>query len=267
MDALIFTKYNYVKKIMIKFLLTLFFISPIFIYAQINSVIKGKIVSSSSNLEGIHVMNFSKKAGVVTSAGGYFEIKALIFDTLIFSAVHLEAKQHIVREEDFGKDLLFIKLEPLVNKLEEVTLIQYKNINAVALGIVPANQKTYTPAERKLYTATGGGNRYGLSSSVSLDGILNGISGRTKMLKKEIHVERKELLLEQLKSDFSESYLMDKLNIPKNYINGFLYYVVEKESFMKIYKTNNKTATEFLLSELSVKYLTIIGNNSALNEK
>lgn len=77
--------------------------------------------------------------------------------------------------------------------LKEIEVIEYKNINPVALGIVPANQKTYTPAERKLYTATGGGNRYGLSTSVSLDGIINGISGRTKMLKKEVQVEKERV--------------------------------------------------------------------------
>lgn len=75
------------------------------------------------------------------------------------------------------------------------------------------------------------------------------------MLKKEVQIERKELLLEELNSDFSDSYLIDKLNIPREYINGFMYYIVEKESFIKIYKTNNKTATEFLLIELSVEYL------------
>ena len=247
---------------MIQKLCFFFFLLPILLFAQDNSVINGKIVSNSPNLEGVHVINRSQKKGTVTLQGGYFTLNAKVSDTVIFSAVHLEAEQHIVRKEDFGEDLLFVKLEPLLNHLDEISVIEYKNINAVALGIVPAGQKTYTPAERKLYTATGGGNRYGLSTAVSLDGILNSISGRTKMLKKEILVERKELLLEQLKSDFNESYLMEKLNIPKGYIEGFLYYIVEKESFVKIYKTNNKTATEFLLIELSVKYLEVISDES-----
>jgi hypothetical protein len=42
--------------------------------------------------------------------------------------------------------------------------------------------KKYTPAERKLYTATSGGG---------IDGLLNTISGRKAMLKKEIIVEKK----------------------------------------------------------------------------
>jgi hypothetical protein len=232
-----------------------FFLLPLLLFAQDDSIIKGKVVSNSPNLEGVHVINRSQKKGTVTLQGGYFTLNAKVSDTIIFSAVHLEAKQHIVKKEDFGEDLLFAKLEPLLNHLDEISVIKYKNINAVSLGIVPAGQKIYTPAERKLYTATGGGNRYGLSTSVSLDGILNSISGRTKMLKKEVQIERKEFLLEELNSDFSDSYLIDKLNIPREYINGFMYYIVERESFIKIYKTNNKTATEFLLIELSVEYI------------
>jgi hypothetical protein len=243
---------------MIRYLLFCFLVLPFFVLAQVSSELKGKIVSETSNLDGIHVINLSQNIGAVTSIGGYFVIKAAVSDTLIFSAVYLKAERHIVKKEDFGENLLFIKLVSLVNNLDEISVIQYKNITPQALGIVPYGQKTYTPAERKLYTATGGGNRYGLSTSVSLDGIINGISGRTKMLKKEIVVERKEILLESLSLDFDEKYFTESLNIPKIYIQGFLYYVVENERFLKIYTPDNKTAIEFLLTELSVEYLKLL---------
>jgi hypothetical protein len=42
--------------------------------------------------------------------------------------------------------------------LEEVTIIDYKKISAVSLGTTSKGVKKYTPAERRLYTATGGGN-------------------------------------------------------------------------------------------------------------
>lgn len=190
--------------------------------------------------------------------GGYFTLNAKISDTIIFSAVHLKAVEYIVKKEDFGENLLFVNMEMVTSSLEEVVITQYKNINAVALGIVPAGQKRYTPAERKLYTASGGGNTYGLSTSVSLDGIINGISGRTKMLKKELQVEKKEFLLESLRLDFSEGYFIEKLNIPDDYIEGFLYYLIENRNFVSVYNKNNKTATEFVLTELSVQYLKVI---------
>lgn len=233
------------------------FLLPIIIFAQEDNFISGKIISNSPNLEDIHVINRSQNKGTVTLQGGYFTVEAKVSDTIIFSAVHLEAKQHIVKKEDFGENLLFVKLEPLLNTLEEITIIEYKNINAEALRIIPKGQRTYTPAERKL-RAAGSFKWYSPLlipvGGMSVDGLINSISGRTKMLEKELQVERKEMLLENLKSDFRDSYLIDKLNIPKDYLNGFLYFAVENERFIKIYKTNNKTATEFLLLELSVQY-------------
>lgn len=252
---------------MIQKLSFFFLFIPLLLSAQNDSLVKGKVVSDSPNLEDIHVINRSQKKGTITQQGGYFTLSAKVADTIIFSAVHLEAKQHIVKNEDFGENLLFVKLEPLLNTLEEITITNYKNINAVALGIVPANQKTYTPAERKLYTATGGGNRYGLSSSVSLDGILNAISGRTKMLQKEVQVERKEMLLEELKSDFSNSYFVEKLHIPEEQINGFLYYTIENKRFVNSYKIKNKEATEFLWIELSIEYLKLINTNGNIKKE
>lgn len=251
---------------MVQKLCFLLFLLPLIAFTQNDTILKGKIVSESYNLEDVHVINRTKEKGKVTEIGGYFSINASVGDTIIFSAVHLTAVQHVVKKNDFGENLLFIKMKPHVNPLEEVTLVEYKNINAVALGIVPAGQKTYTPAERKLYTATGGGNRYGLSTSVSLDGILNGLSGRTKMLKKELIVERKEMLIEQLKSDFNDLYLTSRLMIPADYVDGFRYFAVESESFIKIYNSNNKTATQFLLLELSIMYLDVISSDKNLNE-
>ncbi|MCD8518998.1 MAG: carboxypeptidase-like regulatory domain-containing protein [Flavobacterium sp.] len=151
-------------------------------------------------MEGIHVINLSKRNGAVTDSRGYFQIKAKVSDTLQFSAVNLKATRHVLKASDFSNDLLLIKMESLITELEEVAIINYKNINAVALGIVPANQKTYTPAERKL-AAAGDFKWYSPLliplGGMSVDGLINSISGRTAMLKKELVVERKRIIASQ----------------------------------------------------------------------
>lgn len=252
--AIIFTIINQIRFAIKRIYFFIFFIS-LSLSAQNDTILKGKIISESSNLEDIHVVNRTQKKVTTSLQGGYFALKAKINDTIIFSAVNLKAVQYIVKKEDFGEDLLFVKMEALETTLNEVILTEYKSINPVSLGIVPANQKTYTPAERKLYTATGGGNTYGLNTSVSLDGIINGVSGRTKMLKKEIQVEKKEFLLEAIQLDFSNNYFMDKLKIPEDHVFGFLYYLIENRNFVSVYLKDNKTATEFVLVGLSVQYI------------
>ena len=261
---------------MTKRLLLFVIFFPLVVLSQHDSIVKGKIVSESSFLEGIHVLNLSKKNGAVTDSRGYFQIKANTSDTLQFSAVNLKAIRYCVKKSDFSNDLLLIKMESLITELEEVAIINYKNINAVALGIVPANQRTYTPAERKLKTASefkpestfyfGGAT----GVSLSFDAILNAISGRTTILKNELQVERKELLQAKTSDYFERKYFIETLKIPDEYVDGFLFYIVENERYAKAMKEKNKDMATFLLSGLAVEYLKLKEveiSNTKLNEK
>ena len=201
---------------MIKKLFFFFLLIPAFLFSQNDSIINGKVVSESSLLEGIHIINLSKKNGAVTDARGYFQISAKVSDTLQFSAVNLKARRYVLTANDFSKDLVFVKMESLITELDEVAIIQYKNINAVALGIVPANQKTYTPAERKLAAAEDFKWYSPLLiplGGMSFDGLINSINGRTAMLKKELEVEKKELLMTKIENQFETNYFTERINI------------------------------------------------------
>ena len=216
-----------------------------FIFSQNDTLIKGKVVSESNSLEGIHIFNISQKTGEITDARGYFNIKVKISDTLQFSAVHLKATQYIIKQNDLKEELIFVQMKSLISELDEITLTKYKNINAVSLGIVPANQKTYTPAERKVRTATTG----------LLDPLINWASGRTKMLKNQVVVEGKEQLQAKTSDYFERKYFLETLNIPEEYVDGFLFYIVENERYARAMKDKNKTMATFILSELAVEYL------------
>ncbi len=243
---------------MAKRLLLLYIFFPLVVLSQNDSIVSGKIVSESSLLEGIHVINLSKRNGAITDARGYFQIKAKVSDTLQFSAVNLKATRYVMKQSDYSNDLLLIKVESLITELEEVAIINYKNINAVALGIVPANQKTYTPAERKL-AAAGDFKWYSPLliplGGMSVDGLINSISGRTAMLKKELVVERKELLQAKTSDYFERKYFVETLKIPDEFVDGFLFYIVDNEKFVNAMKDKNKTMATFILSELAVEYL------------
>lgn len=80
------------------------------------------------------------------------------------------------------------------------------------------------------------------------------------MLKKELKVEKKLSYIQLLDNMFNETYYHKNLKIPSEYIKGFKYYVVENESFTNVLKQKNKTTIDFLLGELSIKYLDIIAS-------
>ena len=245
---------------MLKKILLIILLLPALVWSQNDSLFKGKIVCESSFLEEIHVINITKNTGVVTQKGGYFSIIAKINDTLMFSAINLKGYQRVVTAADFEKTLVLIPMEVLVNQLSEVTLTQYRNINAVSLGIIPKGQKSYTPAERKLLAA-GDFKWYSPLliplGGMSVDGLLNTISGRKNMLKKELVVERKEMLQEKTSNYFTRDYIIKTLKIPEEYVDGFLFYAVEDIRYMNAMKSENKTMASFILSELATEYLAL----------
>jgi hypothetical protein len=230
---------------MLKQLLFVFIVFPMVIFAQNDTLIKGKVVSESTNLEGIHVFNASQNRGEITDARGYFSIKVRVNDTLQLSAVHLTARQYVIKKNDLKDELVFIEMKSLISVLDEITLTEYKSINAVSLGIIPANQKSYTPAERKVRAATTG----------LIDPLINWASGRTSMLKSQVGIERKEQLQAKTTDFFERKYFVETLNIPEEYVDGFLFYILDNERYTKAMKDNNKTMATFILSELAVEYL------------
>ena len=112
------------------------------------------------------------------------------------------------KEEDFNKELLFVKMETFIRVLDEVKINEYKDINAVSLGIISSKTKHYTPAERKLKTASDSDAQIGTNTSIGLDPILNWMSGRTTMLKKEVEVEKKELMLTKIQNLYEAEYFV-----------------------------------------------------------
>ncbi len=219
--------------------------------------LSGKVRAYTNDLEGVHVINLNSNSSTTTQSGGYFKIFAQENDTLQFSAVHLEAKKVVLKYTDVKSELFFVNMELANYNLKEV-VVKNSDINAVSMGILSKPAKKYTPAERRLYTATGGGNTYGLNTQVSLDGILNAISGRTTMLKKEVAVERKEYTIKKLNEWFEDDYYTEHFKIPTDYIKGFQYYLAENIHFENAVKSKNKTLTIFIMGEIAASYLEVI---------
>jgi hypothetical protein len=225
----------------------------------VRKTLNGKVTASISDLDNIYVVNLKTENGTLTQRGGYFSIAAAAGDTLMFSAVHIIGKRVAIGTYDLEKELYFVKVEPMVTQLEEVKVDEYRSISAESLGIVPKGQKKYTPAERKLATATGlSGDTNSGAAAVGMDPLLNWMSGRTAMLKKEAEVEKKELWLKRLTDMFEENYFVETLKIPLEYVDGFRRYLVEDEKFLANIKSKNKTMAAFLLADLAVKYNDII---------
>jgi hypothetical protein len=226
-------------------ILLLFLLLSGFLHAQTEEqLLIGKIVVDSLKVEGVNIRNLRTEKTAVTNELGIFSIPVQVGDALVFSAVNLEIKRKVIQPEDLKQQRLLIKMSIKMTNLDEVVVNDNNGVSAESLGIIPANQKKYTPAERKLYTAKSG----------ILDPLLNKISGRTSMLKKEAQVERNERLLRQLDGWFAEKYYTTVLEIPKEYIKGFQYFLIEDDDFVRALRAKNKTLTLFLVKRLALNY-------------
>ncbi|NHM05781.1 carboxypeptidase-like regulatory domain-containing protein [Flavobacterium sp. CYK-4] len=230
----------------------LFAFSTQLIQAQSEEGLQGKIYNEGHPVEKVNIVNETTGKSTVSDAQGQFNIAAKKDDILILSAINLETKRIIVNQSHLDQKELSVKMNTSILPLEEVKVNENSGVNAENLGIIPRGQKKYTPAERRLREATTG------SGIVPLNPILNGISGRTKMLKKELRVEKKERLLLQLDGWFEDDFYENTLKISKQYVRGFHYFLIEDTDFVRALKAKNKTLTKFLAKGLGLKYNDIL---------
>ncbi|KQB38998.1 Cna B 2 domain containing protein [Flavobacterium daejeonense] len=239
------------KKIFLSFLM-LFAVAS-FGQSADTLVVKGKVNAYVVNLEGVTVIDMRTEHLALTDENGDFVIQAKVGDTLVFSGLQFKRKEIVLGQENFEGKTLNVHLVAVAHQLNEVVIRNYNSITAESLGIIPLNQKKYTPAERKYVTAAS----YKMNPQ-GLDPILNLISGRTAMLKKEIEVEKKETYMTMLEKMFDQEHFVKTLQLPLEYVKGFEFYAVDNKQFTKILDTKNKTTIAFLLGELAEKYKGII---------
>jgi hypothetical protein len=243
-------------------ILFLFFCFPIFGFAQSTELVflKGKLVCSIKNLSDVNVTNLRSETTTVSINGDY-SMFVKVGDTIQFSSIQIETKKVIIQESDLAKSLFVSSLNPKVIALDEVEIKEYKNINAVSLGILDKPAKKYTPAERKLRAAE---ELHWYSplliplGGMSVDGLINAISGRTAMLKKELEVEKKEMLLKKIEYQFDPEYFTNNLKIPQEYVKGFWYYAIEEPRLVNEINSKNKSMAKFIFAELATKYLELL---------
>jgi hypothetical protein len=242
-----------------EFLLILLVVLSQISFGQIagEKLLHGKIMVESGNVGGVTIINLVNEKTAISDRNGEFFILAKAEDLLVFSSVNLDYYRRIIDDEDLKPEILTIKMTAKITELEEVIVNKHPEINAVSLGISPKGIKQYTPAERKLATASSA-----KLNPQGLDPLINAISGRTKMLKKELEVEKKERLLAYIGALFDDEYYGETLKIPANYIKGFQYYCVEEEEFAKSLRSKNKAMIKLLIVPLAEKYNKIIADEN-----
>lgn len=230
-------------------------------FPQARKALRGIVRSGDAPLAGVSVINNKTGDETKTDSQGNFNIAAKPGDKLAVYSDRTETREFAINKETFKESPYTVSVNYKSYELDEVEIDKYKNTNSEALGLVPKGQKQYTTAERRLKTA---GDFKPimllglLGGQLPLDPIINAINGRTKMLKGALATERKEMLMEKINNIFTAEEITAEFDIPEEYLNGFIFYIVEDKEFGDAVKSKNNDRAKFLMAGLAKKYLDII---------
>lgn len=242
--------------------------------------IEGRVYSKDGDVAAVHVSNISTKRGTITDRSGYFEIVASLNDTLVFSAVQYERFELIITGEILEKEILQVPLKESLTELDEVIVMPYNLtgdlnrdmgnmkvdpvVTASTLGLPNAYVKVKTQNERKLFEADNGpwvylGN-YKLDTTfnpmimINFNKILNGITGRTKKLKKYVAIDKEINLLRSVKRSYPDSVYVQEFRIPKDGLDEFFYFCEADSTFTAVAETGNVLRVWEFLQDKSEEY-------------
>lgn len=215
------------------------------LFSQERQMLTGKVLTEGIGLKDVYIINVTAREETKTNAVGDFTITAGVGDEIIVYNPDIMKRKFVLKEESFKSMPLVITVTKKAYELDEVVLDKYQGVDEVSLGLVPADQKRYTYAERHVYAATTG----------LIGPLINAITGRTKMLKKDVETERKKGVLADIKYIYPEEELMENLDMPKEYVEGFYYYAAESNRMARAVATKNEGMVRLLLTELAEEYL------------
>ena len=241
----------------------------VLIYANLNAqtvTITGEVIGAD-DIENIHVINKTSKTFTITNSTGHFQISGKLNDTLVFSSIQYTGLEVVLDATVILNKTISVNLEEHVNTLDEVVVGKVlsgnllldigsnditPDINFYDVGIPGYTGTRKTQSEQRLQEASGGG-------LLAINPIINAISGRTKMLKAHVELERNDLLITNIRQRLSEEFFLSNA-LEEGKRMDFWYFCSEDPTF--IARCKEKSDIE-ILAFLNERYLQYIDNSNS----
>lgn len=254
--------YGFQPTVPVKINVTLFFLAFFCSSKGVAQLANGLILNGIVVVDGVPTVNvaiLNLENGITAFTGeqGEFSMEVKPGTVVHFSGQNIQSFRKRICSDDFEFSKIHIKLESESILLQEVAVTRDSKFTAEKLGIIPFGQKKYSVAERRLKTAGDFKTIHLLGllgGSLPLDPIINKISGKTRRLKNELQIEKKQFLIQKLKAQFPDEFYLDKLNIHQEQLNEFQYFCIENSNFSKLLQVNNRNENELMLVQLAANY-------------
>ncbi len=208
--------------------------------AQETSLLQGRIINEYENVEGVIIRNKNSSQIAISDVDGVYEILMSEDDVLVFEGPLFKKEEVVITSKTVHDKILLLYLIPNVTQLEEIHLsnnLSKRSLSddatSFAVTELPSlgydNVQPLSAEKRRLYTAESTSKDpddiFTPTVAISLDGIINALSGKTKKLKKHLALSEYEIKISKLRSMYEDVMFVNALNIPKERINDFLMYL------------------------------------------
>lgn len=219
------------------------------VFCQERKPLPGKVVIVGNGIQNVFVINKATGAEVKTGGGGYFTIYAKAGDMLAVYSDKVDVRDFAVSEASFKENPYLMEVNAKSYEMEEV-IINSASVTSQSLGLVPKGYVFETPAERSI--------RFHGTMPSGLDYLFTAIGGGLYLKKLEVKYAKKNALLAKIRDFYTEEEIISECKIPKEYVDGFLYYGVEDAKLTEVLRVKDTGGAKLRLSELALKYLDII---------
>lgn len=217
--------------------------------------LSGQIIAKG-DLEGIHVINKSAYRYSTTDQNGFFTIEGGLSDSLYFSSIQYIPKTIVLSTQNIDTKSITVTLSESINALDEVligTLLTgdlnsdignsdaKRPIDFYDLGIPGYTGPRMNLTERRLYDADHSVLYTGLGLNVNK--LLNMITGRTKMLKKHVKLDRDQQTISRIKEVIAPLFFINH-ELEKEKRMEFYYFCADAPDFQE--RCRGKSAVEIL---------------------
>ncbi len=201
--------------------------------------ISGIITDKLGNVADAHIINKTTQQGTFSSLNGEFKIKVQPDDIIEISSVQHHNQKFVYSKSIltnnelkiflYLKDYLLEEVEVKKTELQGILSNDSKSIGKSNrqevmenLGFDPFPKKL-SKIDREIKTAYAGGVQIGLGAMVSLDYIINSMSGRIDMLEKQKKLLENEKKLKYMEYTYRH-FITKSLKIDSSEVARFLYF-------------------------------------------
>lgn len=230
--------------------------SSLQLFAQKRKPLHGKIITDTTSSIQVNIVNTSAQTATISQTGGHFSIPVKRGDSLRISSLSYRPVLLRVTSAILEKDTLRIHLEKAVNELgtvhlnsglsgdlgDDATTVGY--FNQAEIGFKITHQPMTAP-ERRLNYVTAGKN---------ITQLANAISGRTKMLKRQLAYQNLESKKQRVVTIVGLEFFLKELKIPAEDIDRFMYFCLSKAGFPKVVSRSQVLALRQFLAQKAPNY-------------